>query len=36
MGLEKNVKNKVDSENNEWWSFSKGERRKTIFKNLKK
>ena len=36
MVLEKNVKNKMDKQNNEWWSFSKGERRKITFKNFKK
>ena len=36
MELEKNVKNKMNRENNEWWSFSKGGRRKIHFKNLKK
>jgi len=32
MELQKNVKNKMDRENNEWWSLSKGERRKITFK----
>jgi hypothetical protein len=31
MVLEKNVKNKKDTQNNEWLSFPKGERRKIIF-----
>jgi hypothetical protein len=36
MKLEKNVENKLDRWNNEWWSFSEGERRKITFENLKK
>ena len=35
MVLENNVKNKMDRWNNEWWSLSKGQRRKVTFKNLK-
>ena len=35
MELERNVKNKMDGQNNEWWSFWKGERRKITFKNFK-
>jgi len=34
MVLEKNVKNKMDRYKNEWWSFSKGERRNITFKNF--
>jgi len=36
MVLEKSVKNKMNWQNSEWWSFSKGERRMITFKNLKK
>jgi len=36
MELEKNVKNKMDRENNEGWSLSRGEIRKITFKNKKK
>jgi hypothetical protein len=35
MVLEKNVKNKMDRQNNGRLSFSKGERRKFTFINLK-
>jgi len=31
MELEKNVKYKIDKQNNEWWSFSEGEIRKDYF-----
>ena len=34
MELERNVKSKMDRYNNERWSFSKGQRRKTNLKNL--
>jgi hypothetical protein len=35
MVLEKNVKNKMDGQNNELGSFSTGERRKATFRNFK-